>query len=103
MERPTLEGMATIPLFTLAGYLLAEGRSSERLLRMFRALVGWMPGGTAVLASFHPKFHFVGVNGGVTRETALWDQSIMKSLPAGGTTLPFAPYHWHFAIRRRAT
>ena len=41
-------GLATIPLFTLAGYLLAEGRSSERLLRMFRALVGWMPGGTAV-------------------------------------------------------
>jgi C4-dicarboxylate transporter DctM subunit len=41
-------GLATIPLFTLAGYLLAEGRSSERLLRMFRALVGWLPGGTAV-------------------------------------------------------
>lgn len=41
-------GLATIPLFTLAGYLLAEGKSSERLLRMFRALVGWVPGGTAV-------------------------------------------------------
>ncbi|HUR21852.1 MAG TPA: TRAP transporter large permease subunit [Vicinamibacterales bacterium] len=41
-------GLATIPLFTLAGYLLAEGKSSERLLRMFRALVGWLPGGTAV-------------------------------------------------------
>lgn len=41
-------GLATIPLFTLAGYLLAEGRSSERLLRLFRALFGWVPGGTAV-------------------------------------------------------
>jgi len=41
-------GLATIPLFTLAGYLLAEGRSSERLLRLFRALFGWLPGGTAV-------------------------------------------------------
>jgi tripartite ATP-independent transporter DctM subunit len=41
-------GLATIPLFTLAGFLLAEGKSSERLLRMFRALVGWMPGGTAI-------------------------------------------------------
>ncbi len=41
-------GLATIPLFTLAGYLLAEGRSSERLLRLFRALFGWIPGGTAV-------------------------------------------------------
>lgn len=44
-------GLATIPLFTLAGYLLAEGKSSERLLRMFRALVGWMPGGTAVASA----------------------------------------------------
>ena len=41
-------GLAAIPLFTLAGYLLAEGRSSERLLRLFRALFGWLPGGTAV-------------------------------------------------------
>jgi len=41
-------GLATIPLFTLAGYLLAEGKSSERLLRLFRAWVGWLPGGTAV-------------------------------------------------------
>jgi len=44
-------GLATIPLFTLAGYLLAEGKSSERLLRMFRALFGWMPGGTAVASA----------------------------------------------------
>lgn len=41
-------GLAAIPLFTLAGYLLAEGRSSERLLRLFRALFGSLPGGTAV-------------------------------------------------------
>ena len=41
-------GLATIPLFTLAGFLLAEGQSSERLLRVFRAWVGWAPGGTAV-------------------------------------------------------
>ena len=29
----------------------AEGRSSERLLRVFRAWVGWAPGGTAVAAA----------------------------------------------------
>jgi len=43
-------GLATIPLFTLAGFLLAEGRSPERLLRMLRAWVGWIPGGTAIAA-----------------------------------------------------
>jgi len=43
--------LATIPLFTVAGFLLAEGKSPERLLRMLRALFGWMPGGTAIAAT----------------------------------------------------
>jgi C4-dicarboxylate transporter DctM subunit len=43
--------LAAIPLFTLTGFLLAEGKSSERLLRALRALFGWAPGGTAVAAS----------------------------------------------------
>jgi tripartite ATP-independent transporter DctM subunit len=50
-ELTTSTGIAAIPLFTLAGFLLAEGRSSERLLRLFRAWVGWAPGGTAVAAA----------------------------------------------------
>ena len=41
--------LPAIPLFTLTGCILAQGRVSERLLRLFRALVGWMPGGTAVV------------------------------------------------------
>jgi tripartite ATP-independent transporter DctM subunit len=44
-------GLAAIPLFTLAGYLLSEGESSNRLLRLLRALFGWAPGGTAVSAA----------------------------------------------------
>jgi C4-dicarboxylate transporter, DctM subunit len=44
-------GLATIPLFTLAGYFLAEGKSSQRLLRVFRGLFGWLPGGTAVASA----------------------------------------------------
>jgi len=43
---PTL---AAIPLFTLTGFLLAEGHASTRLLRVFRAVIGWVPGGTAVV------------------------------------------------------
>ena len=43
--------LAAIPLFTLTGFLLAEGKSSERLLRALRALFGWVPGGTAVAAA----------------------------------------------------
>jgi C4-dicarboxylate transporter DctM subunit len=47
----TSTGLAAIPLFTLAGFLFAEGRSSERLLRALRALFGWAPGGMAVAAT----------------------------------------------------
>lgn len=42
--------LPTIPLFTLAGTILAEGKASERLARLFHALFGWVPGGTAVAA-----------------------------------------------------
>ncbi|MEM9291835.1 MAG: TRAP transporter large permease subunit [Acidobacteriota bacterium] len=57
---PTLPA---IPLFTLAGYLLAEGGSSRRLLRVFRALMGWMPGGTAVVCAAVCAF-FTAFTGG---------------------------------------
>ena len=50
-ELTTSAGIAAIPLFTLAGFLLAEGKSSERLLRLFRAWLGWAPGGTAIGAA----------------------------------------------------
>ena len=43
--------LAAIPLFTFTGFLLAEGKSSERLMRALRGLVGWMPGGTAIAAA----------------------------------------------------
>ena len=38
-ELTTSTGVAAIPLFTLAGFLLAEGQSSERLLRVVPRLV----------------------------------------------------------------
>ena len=43
--------LPAIPLFTLTGYLLADGGASRRLVRLFRALLGWMPGGMAIVAT----------------------------------------------------
>ena len=40
--------LPTIPLFTLAGTILAAGKASDRLARLFQVLFGWIPGGTAV-------------------------------------------------------
>jgi len=42
--------LPTIPLFTLAGTVLAAGKASSRLVRLFEAWFGWMPGGTAIAA-----------------------------------------------------
>lgn len=45
---PTLPAL---PLLTACGYILAEGGASRRLLRLFRALFGWLPGGLAVMVA----------------------------------------------------
>lgn len=55
--------LPTIPLFTLAGTILAAGKASERLARLFRAAFGWVPGGTAIAAVTVCAF-FTTFNGG---------------------------------------
>jgi tripartite ATP-independent transporter DctM subunit len=42
--------LVAIPLFTFAGYLLSESGASRRLIRLSNAVLGWMPGGLAVIA-----------------------------------------------------
>ncbi len=46
ISSPTLPA---IPLLTACGYVLAESHASLRLLRFFKSLLGWMPGGLAVI------------------------------------------------------
>lgn len=59
--------LPAIPLFTLAGFLLAEGTTSQRLLRLFRAWMGWLPGGTAIVCALVCAFFTVLTGGsGVT-------------------------------------
>ncbi|HEU4994082.1 MAG TPA: TRAP transporter large permease subunit [Gemmatimonadaceae bacterium] len=55
----------TIPLFTLAGYFLAEGGASRRLIRVFNAAVGNFRGGPAVLVALVCAFFtsFTGASG----------------------------------------
>jgi len=48
MVSPTLPA---IPLLTACGYVLAESHAAERLVRFFRAIFGWMPGGIAILVA----------------------------------------------------
>ena len=43
-------GLLAIPLFTLAGYLLSESEAPKRLVRLSDALLGFLPGGLALVA-----------------------------------------------------
>lgn len=46
-ETPVL---VAIPLFTFAGFLLSEGQAPQRLVRLSQALLGWLPGGLAMVS-----------------------------------------------------
>ncbi len=45
-----MPALIAIPLFTLAGYLLAESQAPRRLVRLTNALFGWLPGGLAIVS-----------------------------------------------------
>ena len=46
----SLPALIAIPLFTFAGYILAESNAPKRLVRLALALFGWMPGGLAIVS-----------------------------------------------------
>ena len=57
--------LITIPLFTLSGFLMAGSRAADRLVRVSRALLGWLPGGLGfvVVASCAFFTTFTGASG----------------------------------------
>ncbi|EQC46757.1 TRAP transporter, DctM subunit [Bacteriovorax sp. BSW11_IV] len=59
---PTL---LTIPLFTFAGYIMAESKAPARLLRFAEAALGWLPGGVAIVSLVICAFFtaFTGASG----------------------------------------
>ncbi len=73
----TNPALPAIPLFTLAGYFMAESGASQRLVRVFQALVGWFRGGPAVATALICAF-FTSFTGG----------SGVTILALGGLLLP---------------
>ena len=57
--------LISIPLFTFAGYMLAESGTPKRLIALSRAAVGWFKGGTAIVTLLVCAFFtsFTGVSG----------------------------------------
>jgi len=67
--------LPSIPLFTFAGFLLVQGGANHRLLRVYQALLGWMPGGLAVTTA-------------VVCAVFTWAGSGVTILALGGLLLP---------------
>jgi C4-dicarboxylate transporter DctM subunit len=59
----TNPALPTIPMFTLAGYLLAEGGAPQRLIQVFDALFGRLRGGAAIVTATVCAF-FTSFTGG---------------------------------------
>ena len=59
---PTL---MTIPLFTFAGYLMAESHSPKRLMKLAETGLGWLPGGISIVTLIVCAFFtaFTGASG----------------------------------------
>ncbi|MDH5437128.1 MAG: TRAP transporter large permease subunit, partial [Gammaproteobacteria bacterium] len=66
MERLASQpSLVAIPLFTLTGVAMAKGGAPHRLIRLFNALVGWFPGGVAIVTILSCAFFtaFTGASG----------------------------------------
>jgi tripartite ATP-independent transporter DctM subunit len=61
----TMPFLLAIPLFTFAGFILSESGAPRRLVRITRALLGWMPGGLAIVSLAACAFFtaFTGASG----------------------------------------
>jgi tripartite ATP-independent transporter DctM subunit len=80
--------LPSIPLFTFAGYLLVQGGANHRLLRVYQALLGWMPGGLAITTA-------------VVCAVFTWAGSGVTILAMGGLLLPMlvkARYKENFSM-----
>lgn len=61
----TGSSVPAIPLFTLTGFILSESKAGERLVRLFKSVLGGLPGGMAVMAVLVSAFFttFTGASG----------------------------------------
>ncbi len=61
----TDRNIAAIPLFTIAGYILAKSSAGQRYVAVFKSMFGWFRGGTVVAAVVVTTFFstFTGVSG----------------------------------------
>ncbi len=61
----TSHSLPAIPLFTFTGFMLSESKAGQRIVRLFKAIFAWFPGGLGIVAILVCTFFttFTGASG----------------------------------------
>lgn len=81
--------LMSIPFFVLAGGFLAEGGVSRRLVALAQSLVGWMPGGLAVVCFVASAF-FGAISGSSSATVVAIGSIMVPALLKAGYDLKFS-------------
>lgn len=81
--------LLAIPLFVLSGAFLDKGGVSKRLVRFANSLVGWMPGGLAIVA-FVASALFGAISGSALATVAAIGAIVVPSMVEEGYPVPFS-------------
>ena len=81
--------LMAIPLFVISGALLDKGGVSKRLVRFANSLVGWMPGGLAIVAFVASAF-FGAISGSSLATVAAIGAIVVPSMLEEGYSLEFS-------------
>jgi len=81
--------LLAIPLFVLSGALLDRGGVSKRLVRFANSLVGWLPGGLAIVAFLASAF-FGAISGSSLATVAAIGAILVPSMLEEGYPLDFS-------------
>ncbi|HVW30765.1 MAG TPA: TRAP transporter large permease [Polyangiaceae bacterium] len=81
--------LVTVPLFTFVGYVLAESKTPQRIVRAAHALLGWLPGGLAIVCIVASAF-FTSFTGGSAITIVAIGALLYPTLIASGYPEKFA-------------
>ena len=84
--------LAAIPLFTFAGVVLAAGGAPQRMIQLFNAMIGWLPGGMAAVTLGSCAF-FTAFSGASANRSTLTRPLIRSPTPppAASRCAPISP------------
>lgn len=81
--------LLAMPLFILTGDIVSNGRIARQLVRLGRAMLGWLPGGLG-MATIGGCFFFAGTSGSNSADTAAIGKIMVPSLVENGYSRPYS-------------